>query len=237
MIASSSHDSYEKNLFDVLETYDVNDDETAEKIKKIFENGGEGTFICKDSTKIDNLSAINFSGNEYVLIQAFPEKVTRRMIREENLIGTQLEIMMLALFVIYIISLIVRANREKKLLEEENREMGYIIDGVNTLFPRYSMVDFETDTYQYLQGTRPENKDVAVTGNYKDLIVYLSSIMIEEEERREFCSIMDKDAIIKAMAENNDMRFECHVMRRGHPEWEHVNIICLERKDGQVSKV
>lgn len=237
VIASSSHDSYEKNLFDVLETYDVNDDETAEKIKKIFENGGEGTFICKDSTKIDNLSAINFSGNEYVLIQAFPEKVTRRMIREENLIGTQLEIMMLALFVIYIISLIVRANREKKLLEEENREMGYIIDGVNTLFPRYSMVDFETDTYQYLQGTRPENKDVAVTGNYKDLIVYLSSIMIEEEERREFCSIMDKDAIIKAMAENNDMRFECHVMRRGHPEWEHVNIICLERKDGQVSKV
>ncbi len=237
MIASSSHESYEKNLFDVLETYDVNDDETAKKIKEIFKNGGEGTFICKNSAKIDNISAINFSGNEYVLIQAFPEKVTRRMIREENLIGTQLEVMMLALFVVYIISLIIRANREKKLLEKENREMGYIIDGVNTLFPRYSMVDFETDTYQYLQGTRPENPDVAVRGNYRDLIIYLSSIMIEEEERKEFCSIMDKDAIIKAMAENNDMRFECHVMRRGHPEWEHVNIICLERKNGQVSKI
>lgn len=237
VIASSSHESYEKNLFDVLETYDVNDDETAKKIKEIFKNGGEGTFICKNSAKIDNISAINFSGNEYVLIQAFPEKVTRRMIREENLIGTQLEVMMLALFVVYIISLIIRANREKKLLEKENREMGYIIDGVNTLFPRYSMVDFETDTYQYLQGTRPENPDVAVRGNYRDLIIYLSSIMIEEEERKEFCSIMDKDAIIKAMAENNDMRFECHVMRRGHPEWEHVNIICLERKNGQVSKI
>ncbi|MDE6203924.1 MAG: response regulator, partial [Lachnospiraceae bacterium] len=30
---------------------------------------------------------------------------------------------------------------------------------------------------------------------------------------------------------------ECHVMRKGRPEWEHMNMICLERKDGRASKI
>lgn len=36
-----------------------------------------------------------------------------------------------------------QAGREKRQLEQENREMGHVIHGVNTLFTRYVMVDFE----------------------------------------------------------------------------------------------
>ena len=32
------------------------------------------------------------------------------------------------------------------------------------------------------------------------------------------------------------MRFERHVLRGGQPEWEHMNVICLERKDGKAVK-
>ena len=33
--------------------------------------------------------------------------------------------------------------------------MGYIINGVTTLFSRFAMVDFAAGTYQYLAGTTP----------------------------------------------------------------------------------
>lgn len=237
VIASSNGKVYEKNLLDELLESNVIDKNTASNVEKIFENGGQGAFVCNSDSKIDNIGVRYLAENGFVLVQTFPKSVTQSMIREENLIGTKLEIMMIGLFIIYIITLIVRANREKKLLEKENREMGYIIDGVTTLFTRFSMVDFETDTYQYLAGTRPENSSIPIDGKYQELVKYLGSIMISEAERQEFDEFMDKDSLIASLEEQNDLRFECHVLRNGQEKWEHVNTICLERRDGRASKV
>ena len=237
VIASSNGKVYEKNLLDVLLESDVIDKDTASNVEDVFKNGGEGAFICDSDSKTDNICVRYLLKNNYVLVQTFPKNVTQSMIREENLIGTKLEIMMIGLFIICIITLIIRANRKKKLLEKENREMGYIISGVNTLFSRFAMVDFETDTYQYLSGTRPEDSGIPVSGEYQVLSKYLCSIIIDEGDQQEFAEFIARDSIIESLAEHNDLRFECHVMRNGCPEWEHVNIICLERKDGKVSKI
>ena len=78
----------------------------------------------------------------------------------KNIVGIQLEVMLVILFAIYIVTLIIRAGREKKLLERENREMGYIIKGITTLFARFAMVDLEAGTYQYLAGTRAEDSSL-----------------------------------------------------------------------------
>ena len=43
--------------------------------------------------------------------------------------------------------------------------------------------------------------------------------------------------VIEALETQNDIRFESHVLRDGSAEWEHVNIICLERKEGRASKI
>ena len=45
------------------------------------------------------------------------------MIREENLVGMQLEAALIGLFVIFIIFLLFRAGREKKQLEAEKQEL------------------------------------------------------------------------------------------------------------------
>ena len=175
--------------------------------------------------------------NNFVLVQTFPKDVTQEMIRIENLIGIQLEAILIGLFAMYIVMLLIRARREKKLLEEQNREMGYIINGVRTLFNRFTVVNLETDTYRYLAGTKPENSNIAVSGPYEDLIEHLCSIMIEETDRRELAESISRDAVIEALEFQNDIRFESHVLRGGSPEWEHVNIICLERKEGRASKI
>ena len=158
------------------------------------------------------------------------------MITKKNLIGIQLEGGLILLFGIYIIIILIRARLKRKELEKENLDMGYIISGVNTLFSRFALVDFEEDTYRYMAGTAPEIKGIVDSGRYQDLVVYLAS-SVEESIRQEFLDFMDKRSISVAMSERNDLRYECCVIRDGHPVWEHINIICLERRHNKASKV
>ncbi len=236
VIASSDGKTYEGHLLDTLTETDVIDQAASDQVRKVFGDGGAGAFACDSSSKTDNICVTYLPKNNYVLVQTFPKNVTQRMISKENLVGIQLEIMLIVLFAIYIIFILIRARHKRKQLEEDNREMGYIISGVNTLFSRYAMIDFEKGTYQYLAGTKPESRDIADSGDYQDIVSHLSALL-EEDRRQEFVDFMDKDVIIEAMSEQNDLRCELHVIRDGHPEWEHLNVICLERKDNQVSKV
>ena len=248
MIASSDEKVYngavlEKeyggDLLDMLVKTQVIDINTAQDVRNVFEHGGESAFICDSgdsANQTDNISVMYLPSNQYVLVQTFPERVTQNMINAENSIGFQLEIMMLGVFVIYFLTVFVRTGRERKTLEKKNREMGYIIAGVNTLFLRYALVDFETDTYQYLVGTKPENSSISESGKYGELVEYLCSLFVDDEEREEFAKQIARDAVVEAMERQRDLRFACHVCREGRKEWEHVNIICLERKDGHVCK-
>ncbi|MCM1191584.1 MAG: response regulator [Butyrivibrio sp.] len=235
LMASSDGTAYDGHLLDMLTEEEMIDRKAAEQVRNILENGGEGAFNCDSSSSTDNICVMHLPNNPYVLVQTFPKNVTQSMIAKENLVGVQLEAMLIALFVVYIAIILLRAGRRRKLLEKENREMGYIISGVNTLFTRFAMVDFEENTYQYLAETKPEG-EIAESGNYQDLIVYLASPLVEGS-CQDFMDFMDRDAIISAMSKRDDLRYECCVIRNGRQEWEHMNLVCLERKDNQVSKV
>ena len=236
VIASSDGEVYEGYLLDALTETGVIDQNAADQVRQIFDNGGAGAFACDSASRTDNICVTYLPHNQYVLVQTFPQNVTQRMIREENLVGIQLEVMLIVLFALYIVIIMIRAKRMRKYLEKENREMGYIISGVNTLFSRFAMVDFEKDTYQYLAGTKPEGGIIADSGSYRDMAAFLVSA-VEESERRELADFVDKNAIIEAMSRRNDLRYERRVIRDGHSEWEHINIICLERKGGRATKV
>lgn len=236
VIASSDGRVFEGHLLDALAETGMIDQDAAVQCREVFENGGAGAFACDSSSGTDNVCVTYLPRNQYVLVQMFPKSVTKRMVEEENLVGIQLEIMLIALFVVYIAIILVRAGHKRKQLEKENREMGYIISGVNTLFSRYSMVDFENDTYQYLAGTKPEGGGIADSGSYQELADFLASSM-EEGHRQEFVDFMEKNTVIEAMAEQDDLRYERYVIKDGRPEWEHMNVISLERKDNRVTKV
>ena len=236
VIASSDGTVYEGHLLDMLIKTGMIDQNAADQVYQVFENGGEGAFACDSASKTDNICITYLPKNSYVLVQMFPKNVTQNMIAAENLVGIQLEVMLIVLFVVYIIIILIRAGRKRKHLEKENREMGYIISGVNTLFSRFAMVDLEEGTYQYLAGTKPEGTEIAESGKYQNLVVYLAS-HVEENCRQDLIDFMDKESIITAMSRQNDLRYERCVTRDGHTEWEHMNVVCLERKGGRASKV
>ncbi len=236
VIASSDDETYEGNVLEILAGSGVIDRGTAKKAGEIFRDGGEGAFICAPGSQKDNICVRYLPENDFVLVQTFPESVTQRMIQDENVVGIRLEVMLVILFAIYIAALLIQAGRERKRLEEENREMGYIISGVNVLFPRFALVDLETDTYRYLAGTRSENKDLPVSGRYEELVETLCSMMPDEDERRELEGQISRESVVDALQRHGDMRFENHIIRDGYSQWEHMNVVCLEKKDGRPVK-
>lgn len=234
---SDSRRSYEGSLTEILTEEGIIDEATAGKVSEVFAGGGKGSFLCAADSKTDNICVTYLDDNKFVLVQTFPKNVTQEMIRAENLVGIQLEICLIVLFAVYIILLLIRSGREKKRLERENREMGYIIDGVNILFNRFAIIDFETGTYQYLAGTHPEESSIESRGSYQELVGHMCSILAEEEAREEFAESVAADNLVKALEERDEVRFECHVQYDGHTEWEHVSAVCLQRKDGRAAKV
>ncbi len=236
VIASSDERDCQGDLLDTLVREQVIDGKAASDARKVFEEGGEGTFVCTSGNKTDNICVMYLPENGYVLVQTFPKKATQAMINKANLTGVQLEMSLIALFALYIVVLIFRSRKERRLLKRENQEMGYIINGVNTLFPSFVMVDFEKDTYQYLAGTKPGDKNLAPSGPYQDLYNSLCSVIRTEDERQEFAECMEKNSLMEALFGQEDLRYECHVRRDGVTGWEHMNIICLERKGGKAAK-
>lgn len=238
IIASSNvEDKYGRDIIEELTEYDIIDENIANDVRRTFESGEDGSFICDLDCGTDNICITFLSKYNYALVQTFPKNVTQDMINDENSVGFQLEAMLIGLFILYVIYLILSSRQEKKKLQSENRDMGYVISGVNTLFSRFAMVNLEEQTYRYLAGTKPQTDTIPLSGDYTTLIKYLSSSVIEKSAEIEFAEAIEKNAIVEALEDQNDMRFECHVMRNGKPEWEHVNIICLERKDEKAVKV
>ncbi len=155
-IACSDKRDDTENILEMLIKSHIIEQDMYQEIEEIFREGGEGFYISPDGTKTDNVCVINLLGNSYVLVQMFPKNVTQAMIKNANRTGVILEMILILLFIIYLFILFARSKKEKKRLKKENREMGYVIGGVNTLFARFVMIDFEKRTYQYLFGTRPE---------------------------------------------------------------------------------
>ncbi len=60
---------------------------------------------------------------------------------------------------------------------------------------------------------------------------------MEESDREKFAELFHVSTLTEMLGENGtDVRLEYHVLGNGKPEWEHMNLICLERKNGEVSK-
>ncbi len=238
VVASSEGQSYNGNLPENLLRYQMIDLEATKKLRTAIDKKEQEIVIPVSDGKIDNICVFPLLEGEYVLIQTFPESVTKNMVNRVNRTGILLELMLILSFVAYIAILLIYGRREKKVLERENRELAYVTQGVSTLFSRFVIVDFEEDAYHYVIGSKPERKEFPLSGRYEDLVEYLSSFLAEDRDRQDFLRLCSKKHVISELGKHGkDIRNEYHVQREGRDEWEHLNIICLERKDGKAAKV
>lgn len=238
VIASSMGGEREKSLPDALVQRGVIDASTGVRLWKVLQGEEEeGSFVCAAGSLTDNLCALRVPDTDYLLVQAFPQSVTRMMIQSANYTGMVLQFVLILLFLAYILYLVLRNRKEHSRLEKENQEMGYVIGGVTSLFARFILVDLEKDTYRFLAGTTPERDSFEPSGRYEDLANYLCSFLANESDRQHFSEQLQRDAIIFNLMDNVDIQYEYELKRDAGMTWEHINVICLERHDGRASKV
>lgn len=243
VVASSNGEKYDKPLPDHLYESGVIGEETTKGAWEVFnKQADEKAFFCNynnSNRTTDNICIIRIPDTDYVLVQTFPLNVTQTMISNANRTGMILQFALIGLFAVYIVVLVIQAGRERNKLEKENREKGYVTKGTSALFNRFIMADFEENTYRYLLGTVPLNKEFPTYGNYDDFVSYLCADIADDEERNSFPFYFAKDTVIAELnAGVIDIQYEYRIKRGDEFKWEHMNVICLERKeDGKATKV
>ena len=238
VIAHSGDGTFGDNLFDSLTESGIIDNNTAEIAKTAVMDGSDMALLCNEGYKTDNICVMHLQGYDYVLIQAFPKNITQSMVNRANMAGVTLEICLLALFAVYIAFLVIRAARQRKRLEKENKIISDVLRGMNILFSsRYLMVDLEKDRYFYAAGIGPINTSIPLEGGYSELMKLHAMDIIGNKEKEEFYHFCLIDTLKGNLGAEDSVVHECHVSRHGKEEWEHLIAMCLERRDGKPVRV
>lgn len=243
VISNTQSENFDGSIVEFLKDGGIIDEENAKEIESVFSGSEEEKAIyCKYESAnrtTDNICVIDIPGNDCVLVQTFPLSVTQTMIGNANRTGMILQAALIGIFLAYIVFIIIQSTAEKKRLERENREKGYVTNGTSKLFNRFIMADFEENTYRYLLGTVPIDKEFPVTGEYKSFVEYICRDLADEESRNSFPLYFAKDTVVSELSAGvGDVQYEYMLSRGGEDVWEHMNIICLERDSGgKASKV
>ena len=172
---------------------------------------------------------------EWVLLQSFPSAVTNSMTKSANSAGMALLMRLIAVFLIYIIYLFIKYRLQKKRLESENLEMLNIVDATTRLFTRFALVNFEDDTYEYLESKK---SDAPASGSYSDLRQYLSEHYIADPDSSvDMSEVISPDFAKKNLSKDvRYLQYEYEIDMGGR-HWENISIICINRRRGVPTRV
>lgn len=239
-VIETSHSIFTNGaLPDALKENRTIDAKTAESVYSVLKGeSNREAFICSSESLTDNLCVVAIPGTDFILVQAFPQSVTKAMINSANRSGLILEVILIGLFVIYIMFLIIRSNRERRILKKQNKQSNYVLQGLNTLFSsRYLIVDLETEQYSQITGVKPLGEELNMEGSYDNILKANSADIIDEEEQIAFRKHFNISSVIENLSDTNIFTYECHLKRSGKELWELIICICLERKNGKASKI
>ena len=94
------------------------------------------------------------------------------------------------------------------------------------------MVDLENNNYAYISVIGPLNANIPMEGVYSEFIKLHAEDIIGDEGKEAFSEFARIETLKKTLTEKDSDVHECHVCRQGKEDWEHLIVVCLERKDG-----
>ena len=201
-----------------------------EKLEQALANGTSTSFNYQGSQGAGSAYVTALQGGDWVLVQYFPSSVTNSMVQNASSVTMRLEVRLAAIFLLYILYLIAKNAIQKRQLVTEKQEMSSIVDAVTQLFQRFALVDYENDTYEYLEGT---GSGIAEKGCYTDLMKYLDARYVAEDENSQRMSeIISPDYVREhLLLDVPYLQYEYQIEMDGR-RWENISILCLERKNG-----
>ncbi len=235
VILSAGDGTEPENLLTALDENNLMSSRDKEKFKQALENGESTSFNYQDSDGEGSAYITLLEDGEWTLVQSFPSSVTKIMTRSANSAGVWLEIRLLAAFLAYVLYLLVKNRAQKDRLVSEKQEISRIVDTVTQLFTRFSHINFDNDTYEYLEDKKG---DAPERGNYTDLIRYLKTKYIPGDEVSEKMGvIISREFIQEHLSEDVPYLQYEYQIDMGGQRWENISILCLKRNGGVPSQV
>lgn len=151
VISSSNYSGNSKNIIEVFQNVENLDKETCEQLAKSIQNRETASFTYQGINGPGIVCVAQLPGNDWMLVQTFPTKVTARMISDANASGIMLEMELLLLFVVGIIFVMLRNRKHRaRLLSEKDRELQYMewLFSVLTQNTDDVFVLFSSETYK-----------------------------------------------------------------------------------------
>ena len=235
VIFSTGDSSSPRNLLASLKERNRLSEKDLEKLEQALENGSSTNFNYEGANGAGSAYVTALEDGDWMLLQNFSSILTRDMAQRADSAGIRLELKLFAVFMAYLLYLAIKNRMQKKRLVSENQQMSRIVDAVPQLFTRFALVDYETDTYEYLEDKKSSAPE---RGSYSDLIRFLDSKYIPGEGNGENMSVLISPEYVKEHLTEDVpyLQFEYQIDMEGK-RWENVSILCLKRKDGVPSNV
>ena len=235
VIFSTGDSSGSGNLLASMKERNRLSEKDLEKLEQALENGSSTNFNYEGANGAGSAYVTALEDGDWMLLQNFSSVLTRDMAQRADSAGIRLELKLFAVFMAYLLYLAIKNRMQKKRLVSENQQMSRIVDAVPQLFTRFALVDYETDTYEYLEDKKSSAPE---RGSYSDLIRFLDSKYIPGEGSGENMSVLISPEYVKEHLTEDVpyLQFEYQIDMEGR-RWENVSILCLKRKDGVPSNV
>ena len=235
LLLSAEGDILAGNSMDNLTSGDLLTVRNRKKLERALQDGSGANFVYQGDRGTGSAYVTPLEDGEWMLVQNFPSSLTRGMVDEADSAGIRLEIRLFAVFLAYVVFLLIKNMLQKRKLVSEKQEMSQIVSAVTQLFCRFALVDFENGTYEYLEngkGGAPQR------GAYADLIRYLEPKYVEDAENGERMStVISKEYVQEHLTEDVPyLQYEYQIDMDGR-RWENVSILCLNRRDGLPDNV
>ncbi len=220
-----------ENLVEALQAGDRISEEDLRKLEEGLRGENAANFNYKGSSGAGSAYVTPLNDGEWVLVQNFPSALTKEMTASANSAGILLEMRLAAVFLVYVLYLVLKNGMQRKKLVSEKQQISRIVETVTQLFSRFALVDLENDTYEYLENKKSGAPE---SGSYSDLQGFLAPRYMSEDENGERMStVISRSFVEENLTENVPyLQYEYQIDMDGR-RWENMSILCLQRRDGK----
>lgn len=236
--ASGQEGEAPENILDAISGSEILTRETQDGAWKAFALHQTFSYNYENDEGTGNACLAAVPNSDWMLLQSFPPALTDQMTSRANTAGVELELRLVAAFLVYLLYLVWFNLRRRRSLEQEKRQLSQVVESLVSLFKRLLIVDYKDNSYEYLENTQP---DVPAKGRLKDLLEYMSPRYILEDAAGEGRSSplgMARDARETVLRHAPYYQYEYQVRWDGRPRWENASMLCLRRRtDGSCAAV
>ncbi|MBR1781583.1 MAG: hypothetical protein IJ751_09305, partial [Oscillospiraceae bacterium] len=200
----------------------------AQRLSDAFHAGENLSFTFTENGETARGYAVALTQADWVLIRNFPPDASGQILKNADLTGEWLILELVALFVIFVVVLLLDAIAEQKRVREANRNANDVSTGVSLLFDHFIALELDTNEYRYVGG-EPSQAGIPPQGDFAVLYDTILSCIADPQERSETAQMLDMNRLRALLTEADRVSFRVHA-EVGATEWFTFNFIVLSRE-------